>query len=55
MSLIGILRKVEILGAAGLFHAEFIADAEADKEEEDGAEDGLDGGKHFEPSERSIN
>ena len=38
----------------GLFHAEFIANAEAKEEEENGAEDGLKGGKYFEPSERSI-
>jgi hypothetical protein len=39
----------------GSFHAEFIANAKAEEEEENGAEDGLNGGYHFEPSERSIN
>ena len=39
----------------GSFHPEAIANAEAEEEEEYGSEDGLDGGKHYEPSERSIN
>jgi hypothetical protein len=37
------------------FHAEFVANAEAEKKEEDDAKASLEGGKHFEPSERSIN
>jgi hypothetical protein len=41
--------------ACGSFHAEFVANAEAEKEEENGAEHGLNGGKHYEPSEWSIN
>jgi hypothetical protein len=39
----------------GLFHAEFVANAEAEEEEENGAEDGLEGRKHYEQSERRIN
>jgi hypothetical protein len=38
-----------------LFHPEFVADAEAEEKEEYCAEDGLQGRKHLEPSERSIN
>jgi hypothetical protein len=48
-------RRAQARSACGLFHAEAIANAEAEEEEENGAEDGLNGGEHFEASERSIN